>query len=289
MANIRLIRRRIRGVQSTSKITRAMEMIATSKMKRAQEAGVAGRPYDAKICQLIADLASVTSRGGGVAHPLFRKREEKKIAIVHITPDRGLTGGLNGNINRKTLSFIDQRKVAAIVVLVGRKGIDFIRRTGLDIRAEFFGLGDKPGLMDTTAIARVVMNDYNAGLVDAVYLTFARFVSTMLQIPTTDKLMPIEPETKEAVVLSDFLFEPDASAVLDHLLPRFVEMRIYQAILESIASEQSARMVAMRSATENAQELVEHLTLVYNKARQEAITTELLDITGGVAALEKLG
>jgi len=283
MANIRLIGRRIRGVQSTSKITRAMEMIATSKMRRAQEAGLAGRPYDEKIQQVIADLAAIQT--GEALHPLLQRREVSKIAIVHITPDRGLCGGLNANINRRTAAFILEQSIPVSIVAVGRKGIDFMRRHAREIRAEFTRLGDRPELFDTLPISRVVIDDYTNGLVDMVYLVYARFVSTMTQTPVIEQILPIEPAVLPALENVDYIYEPSSVAVLGELLPRFVEMQVYHAILESIASEQSARMVAMRNATDNANELIEDLTLMYNKARQEAITKELLDIAGGAEAV----
>lgn len=286
MANIRLIRRRIRGVQSTAKITRAMEMIATSKMRRAQEAGVAGRPYDQKIRQVIADLAALRY-SGEVPHPLLQRRPVKKIAIIHISPDRGLCGGLNANLNRKTGGFILGQDKPVTLVCVGRKGLDFMRRYGRELRAEFTGLGDRPTLFDVLPIARIVNDDYTSGHVDEVYLVYARFVSTMVQAPVMEKLLPIEPATVAPSQNVEYIYEPAPQSVLGALLPRFVEMEIYHAILESIASEQSARMVAMRNATENANDLIQHLTLLYNKARQEAITTELLDITGATAALQQ--
>jgi F-type H+-transporting ATPase subunit gamma len=285
MANIRLIRRRIRGVQSISKITRAMEMIATSKMRRAQEAGTAGRPYDQKIRQVIADLAAIPHTGE--VHPLLRRREIKKIAIVHISPDRGLCGGLIANLNRKTGSFILGQKTPVTIVSVGRKGIDFMHRSNREVRAEFSQLGDRPSLLDTLAIPRIIIDDYTSGYVDEVYVAYTRFISTMVQTPVMEKLLPIEPPVATKVNSTDFDYEPTSEDVLSALLPRFIEMEIYHAILESIASEQSARMVAMRSATDNAAELVQDLTLMYNKARQEAITTELLDISGGAAALSR--
>jgi len=283
MANIRLIGRRIRGVQSTSKITRAMEMIATSKMRRAQEAGLAGRPYDEKIQQVIADLAAIQT--GEALHPLLQRREVNKIAIVHITPDRGLCGGLNANINRRTAAFILEQSAPVTIVAVGRKGIDFMRRHAREIRAEFMRLGDRPELFDTLPISRVVIDDYTDGLVDMVYLVYARFVSTMTQTPVMEQILPIEPAVLPALENVDYIYEPSSIAVLGELLPRFVEMQVYHAVLESIASEQSARMVAMRNATDNANELIEDLTLMYNKARQEAITKELLDIAGGAEAV----
>jgi F-type H+-transporting ATPase subunit gamma len=284
LANIRLIRRRIRGIQSTAKITRAMEMIATSKMRRAQERGLAGRPYSEKIQQVLADLAALP-REGKALHPLLQSRPVTKIGILHITPDRGLCGGLNTNINRRVASFILEQSVPVALVTVGRKGRDFMRRYGRDIRAEFTGLGDRPGLLDTLPISRIIIDDYTNGVIDLVYLIYARFVSTMVQRPITQQILPVEPAEIPGAQNVDYIYEPGPAAVLGELLPRFVEMQVYHAILESIASEQSARMVAMRNATDNANELIEELTLMYNKARQELITKELLDITGGAAAL----
>jgi F-type H+-transporting ATPase subunit gamma len=285
LANIRQIRRRIRGVQSTAKITRAMEMIATSKMRRAQEAGVAGRPYDEKIRQVISDLAALTQSGEAL-HPLLQRRPVERIAVVHITPDRGLCGGLNANINRTTASFLLEQTVPVTLITVGRKGNEFMRRVGRDIRAEFTRLGDRPSLLDTLPISRIVIDDYTNGLVDMVYLAYVRFVTTMVQTPVMEQLLPVKPMELPALENVEYIYEPGSAEVLGALLPRFVEMEVYHAILESIASEQSARMVAMRNATESAKELIEDLTLMYNKARQESITTELLDIAGGAAALK---
>jgi len=284
MANIRLIRRRIRGVQSIAKITRAMEMIATSKMRKAQERGLAGRPYAEKIRQVISDLAAIP-QGDKPLHALLQRRPAAKIAIVHVTPDRGLCGGLNANINRSAGSFIVAQKIPVSVVCVGRKGVDFMRRYGRDIRAEFTWLGDQPSLLDTLAISRIIIDDYTSGLIDAAYVSYTKFVTTMTQKASMEPILPVEPAVIPQSQNVDYIYEPDSGSVLAGLLPRFVEMQVYHAILESIASEQSARMVAMRNATDNAKDLVDDLTLTYNKARQESITKELLDITGGVAAL----
>ena len=284
MATIREIRRRIKSVQSTAKITKAMEMIAASKMRRAQERDLAGRPYADLMRQVLGDLAA-QRQAGDVIHPLLIQRPVNRIALVLITPDRGLCGGLNANVNRKAASFILEQGVPATIVAVGRKGRDFMMRCGEEVRAEFTRLGDQPSLADVLPIARVVIDDYSAGLVDEVYLCYAQFVTTMVQRLAIWRLLPVEPATIEARLNVGYIYEPYPSAVLAELLPRFVEMEIYHAIFESIASEQSARMVAMRAATDNANELIEHLTLTYNKARQEAITKELLDITGGAAAL----
>jgi len=284
MADIRLIRRRIRGIQSTAKITRAMEMVAASKMRRAQERGLAGRPYSEKIHQVLADLAALPQEGKPM-HPLLQRRPVTKIGIVHITPDRGLCGGLNTNVNRMTASFILEQSVPVSIIAVGGKGLDFMRRYGRDILAEFTRLGDRPSLFDTLPISRIIIDDYTNGVIDLVYLVYAQFISTMLQRPILQQILPVEPAAIPMGQNVDYIYEPGSSLVLGELLPRFVEMQVYHAILESIASEQSARMVAMRNATDNANELIQDLTLMYNKARQEAITKELLDITGGAAAL----
>jgi F-type H+-transporting ATPase subunit gamma len=284
LANTRTIRRRIRGVQNTAKITRAMEMIASSKMRKAQERGLAGRPYSDKIKQVIADLAALNQTDSEI-HPLLKKRPVKKIEVIHITPDRGLSGGLDANINRKTSTFILQQQEPVSVVLVGRRGIDYMRRYGRDIRAEFSRLGDKPSLIDTLPISRIVIEDYTSGVCDKVYLAYAQFINTMHQTPVIQQLLPVEPLESNQTQNQDFIFEPSAQAVLGRLLPRFIESEVYHAILESIASEQSARMVAMRNATESANDLLNSLTLAYYKARQESITSELLDIVGGASAI----
>ena len=284
MANIRVIRSRMRGIQNITKITRAMEMIATSKMRRAQERGLAGRPYSEKIRQVIADLVALPTSGRAL-HPLLQRRPPAKIAIVHIAPDRGLCGGLNTSINRRAASFILEQNMPATFICVGRKGLDYMLRQGRDVRAEFTWLGDQPGLLDTLPISRIIIDDYTNGVIDAAYLSYAQFASTMVQRPVVQPLLPVEPAEIPQEQNVDYIYEPSPDVVLAGLLPRFVEMQVYHAILEAIASEQSARMVAMRNATENGKELIDDLTLMYNKARQESITKELLDITGGVAAL----
>ena len=286
MANIRLIRRRIRGIQNIAKITRAMEMIAASKMRKAQDRGLAGRQYSEKITQVIASLAALSQEQAN--NPLLSGRTNpKRIEMVLITPDRGLSGGLVSGMNRKAASFILSEGLPTSVVAVGRKGLEFMRRTSQDVVAELTNLGDKPSLLQTLPISRVVIDDFTSGKVDAVYLAYASYVSAAVQTPVVKKLLPVTPAAATVGIANEYIFEPNAASVLSALLPRFVEMQIYHAILESIASEQSARMMAMRNATDNADELITDLTLVYNKARQESITTELLDIIGGAAALAK--
>lgn len=283
MANIRLIRRRTRSVQNTAKITKAMEMVATSKMKRAQDRVIAGRPYAEKMWQVIANLASHPE---GTAHPLMQKREINRIAIIHITTDRGLCGGLNTNVNRNTGSFILEQTMPSVLITVGKKGKDFMVRNGQNIRAEFTAMPDRPSLLDTLAISNIVIDDYTKGYADKVYISFNKFITTMTQQPVVQQILPVETTESQQNQEVEYIYEPNRKTVLANLLPRYVEMQIYHSILEAIASEQSARMVSMRNATENAKDLISDLTLIYNKARQEMITKELLDIVGGVEALK---
>jgi F-type H+-transporting ATPase subunit gamma len=259
-----------------------MEMVATSKMRRAQDRDLAGRPYAEKIQRVLSDLVA---HEGGFAHPLLARRELKRIEIIHITPDRGLCGGLNSNMNRSTAAFVVEQSSPSVLITIGRKGRDYMLRYGREVRAEFTGIGDRPSLVDTLPISRIVIDAYSNGFADAVYLAYTRFVTTMTQRPVLQQLLPVEPAPREHGGQADYIYEPARRLVLAQLLPRFVEMEVYHAILESIASEQSARMVAMRNATENASEVVQDLTLMYNKARQEMITKELLDITGGAEAI----
>jgi len=284
MANIRLIQRRIRSIKNTAKITKAMEMIATSKMKRAQDRVISGRPYAEKMRQVLADLAATQPEG--TVHPLMQRRDVNRIAIIHVTADRGLCGGLNANVNRNTGSFILEQTAPSVLITVGRKGRDFMTRNGRELRAEFTAIPDRPTLFDTLPISHIVIDDYTQGYVDMVYLAFNRFVTTMTQQPVMQQLLPIETIEAKQTREIDYIYEPNSQIVMAELLPRYIEMQVYHSILEAIASEQSARMVAMRSATENANELIDDLTLMYNKARQEMITKELLDIVGGVEALK---
>jgi len=285
MVSPKILRRRIRSVQSTAKITRAMEMIATAKMKKAQDTAIAGRPYSDKIMHIIADLSAQAAAGGAV-HPLLVARPVNKIGILHITTDRGLCGGLNTNLNRLVGNFILDQKVPATVITVGSKGRDFMRRSMREIRAEFTKMGDRPKMADTMAISQILIDDYTGGLYDRVYIAYSRFVNLMSQKPTLELLLPVEPAQLPKTVSPEYIFEPNAMHVLGELLPRFVEMQVYHSILESIASEQSARMMAMRNATDNAYDVIAELTLTLNKARQEMITKDLLDIVAGVEGLK---
>jgi len=285
MASLRQIRRRIRSIENTGKVTKAMEMIAASKMRRAQTSVLAGRPYSEKIQDVIANLAAQPSEQDTV-QPLLERREVKRIQIVQITPDRGLCGGLHSNLNRRVAQFISQQEVPINVISVGRKGRDFMVRYGQDVKAVFIGLGDRPVVADTTAISRMVVEDYSEGNSDQVFLSYMKFGSTTVQEPVVQQLLPIVPAELRADQRVGYIYEPDSSTVLESLLPRFVEMQIYHAVLELIASEQSARMVAMRNATDSASEMASDLTLVANKVRQESITNELLDLMAGAAGVK---
>ncbi len=280
MASIKILRRRIKSIQGTAKITRAMEMIATAKLRRTQQQALAGRPYSQKIHQVISNLAIEPRIKGGIP-PLLQKRDVKKVYIVHMTTDRGLCGGLNTNLNRMMARFVLDQKVPVDLITVGRKGRAFARSSGLKMYAEFTGIGDRATIRETLPISRILIDDYTKGVVDLVYLAYPDFVSTMLQKPAIETLLPVEPAKLPTGQIGEYIYEPNASAVLNELLPRFVEMQVYHAALELIASEQSARMVAMRNASEAAQDMIESLTLTLNKARQESITKEISEITGG--------
>ena len=284
MPSVRQIRRRIQSVENTAKITKAMSMIAASKMRRSQELALRGRPYSERMRNLLADLAAQPQEDENI-HPLLRRREIKNVEIVHITPDRGLTGGLNSNINRAAAQFVLDHTGQVSVIAAGKKGRDFMVRYGTDVRAVFTDLPDYPSLADVAPIAHLIIDEYTRENVDAVYMVYADFVSTTVQRPVVEPLLPVMPAELRPQEAVGYIYEPDALSVLSGLLPRFVEMQLYHAVLEGGASEQSARMVAMRNATDNADEMAEDLTLVMNKARQESITTELLDIVGGAAAV----
>ena len=263
-------------------------MVAASKMRRAQEQVISARPYAEKIRQVLGDLAAQQLGGGdGETHPLLHRRTVRKSLVVHVTPDRGLCGGLTGNINRLVGQHIVDAEVPVSVVAVGKKGQDFMIRSRQDVVGMFGDLGDRPSLADTLPITHLVEGLYSNGDVDRVVLCYSKFVNTVVQEPTTLQILPVEPpDGLNSVAGAGPIFEPGETEVFGALIPRFLEMQVYEAVLESIASEQSARMVAMRNATEAASDMVEALTLDMNKVRQESITNELLDLVGGVAALE---
>jgi F-type H+-transporting ATPase subunit gamma len=282
----REIRRRIRSVRNISQITRAMEMVSASKMRRAQQNVTASRPYAERIDAMISDLAALQlDQEELAAFPLLARREIRNVGVLLVTPDKGLTGPLNSNILRRAGRFILEEASAPVrVVAVGKKGRDFMVRTRQDVIAEFTGLNENTNPEDIATVTQIVIDDYVHERVDAVYLVYAKFENTLTQVPTVQQLLPIEPKAGSGEY-NDYIFEPSGFEVLTELLPRLVETQIYQAILENIASEHSARMVAMRNASDNAKELVGELTLSYNKARQAQITQEVSEIAAGANAM----
>jgi F-type H+-transporting ATPase subunit gamma len=283
VASQREIRRRIGSVRNIKQITRAMQFVAASKLKRAQDATLASRPYSEKIDEVLADLAAVLT---AEEHPLLQRREGGTRLIVLLTTDRGLAGALNTNVIRFASRTITDSQGDIALVTVGRKGNAAMRRARVPIAASFEGFGDRPTFADVTPLSRLVVDDYLNGTYDSVDLIYPRFMSTLSQRPELDTLLPVEPtEDESGIPGHQFIFEPDASTVLQSLLPRYVATRIYQAVLETTASEQSARMVAMKNATENAEELIDDLTLTYNKVRQANITREMVEIATGANAL----
>lgn len=285
MPSTREIRRRIRSVKNTAQITRAMEMISAVKMRRAQAAVLASRPYAERLALLLSRLAAHPLTEGG--HPLLQRRPIERVGLVLITSDRGLCGALNVGVLRHAASLMLETSAPTSIIAVGRKGRDWMVRHGRNVVAEVSKLGDRPALLDTAPIARLVADGYAQGRFDAVYLVYSEFVSTTTQRVAQRELLPVEPAVEAERHFAEYIFEPDPVTVLNQLLPRFVEVQIYQAVLESLASEHSARMVAMHNATQNAQEVIQDLTLTYNKTRQDGITKEILEIASGAEALRR--
>lgn len=285
------VRRRIRSVKNTAQITKAMQMVASSKMRRAQDRVQQARPYAEQIRALVSRLANASGSDLGEGIELLRERPVRTIGVIIISPDRGLCGALPGNINRRAMltaqeqqnKFAQQGQRPGIdYVAVGRKGRDFIIRTQQRMIAEFVNYGDKPTLNDARAIAQVAVDAFQKGEVDAVFLVYAKFVNTVTQQPTSVQLLPVLPPEEEGGHKTiEYIYEPDARSIFEALLPRYVDVQVYQALLEAVASEQSAKMVAMKNATDNANDLIHDLTLAYNKARQSSITTQILEVVAG--------
>ncbi|MEQ8201567.1 MAG: ATP synthase F1 subunit gamma [Syntrophomonadaceae bacterium] len=287
-AGVREFKRRIRSVKSTQQITKAMKMVAAAKLRRAQEAAEASRPYTETLQGTLARLVGISN---DVEHPLLVKRPEvTKVGYIVVTADRGLCGGYNTNIIRAAVDALaaDERKPERGMIAVGRKARDFFRKRG-GLEAEFINLGDKVNYADAREIAQYIMNAYENEEFDEIYLVYARFVNALRQIPTVEKILPIEPpeETAASEIKVEYIYEPSAEEILLNLLPRYVGSLIYHAMLEGKASEHGARMTAMGNASENAGEIIDNLTLKMNKVRQAAITDEILDIVGGAEALKK--
>ena len=291
MPGTKEIRVKIRSVQSTRKITKAMEMVAASKMRKAQERMRHARPYGDKIRVIAAHLAHANTE---YRHPFLQKPEGvKDVGLIVITSDKGLCGGLNTNALRLAINSVRdwQNEGRSVhVTAIGNKGFGFMQRMGANIVSHLVGVGDAPHMDKLIGPVKVMIDQYAAGKIGAVYLVYTRFVNTMKQEPVLEQLMPL-PEDKLTEDQAarrehwDYLYEPEARVVLDQLLIRYVEQIIYQAVAENIASEQSARMVAMKAASDNASNVIDSLTLVYNKSRQAAITKELSEIVGGAAAV----
>ena len=292
MPSLRDIRRRIRSIRNTAKITKAMELVAASRLRRAQMRVTAARPYADAMRQLIAELGGLAPSGGEALHPLLVQREVRNVGVLLVTPDRGLAGALNTNIIRRGTEVIlesergDGREVQ--IVTVGRKGQDFLVRRGRHLLGTFIGIIDRVTYDDVIPIARVIMDSFINGSVDRALLVYPRFISTLTQRPEVVQLLPIErPQTEGQGQQRrlDYIFEPDPESILQQLLPRYIEVQIYQAILETAASFFSAQMVAMRNATDNANDLVQSLSLTYNKVRQANITREVTEIASAAEAM----
>lgn len=290
MANTREIRRRIRSAKNVSQITRAMEMVSASKMRKAQRNVLAARPYADRLRDVMSELMARMVGGSRRGTLLEVRPTVRRVGLIAITPDRGLCGSLISNILRRTGRFVlDQRQQGREVEIatLGKKGRDFAVRTHLPLVAEETQLGDTPSLEAILGVATTVISGFREGQYDEVYVIYSEFVNTLVQRPALKRLVPIEPpaETGGGQARVDYTYEPDQEQVLEELLPRYVEVQVYQALLESIASEHSARMIAMRNATDNAKDLVRDLTLSFNKARQTNITNEVSEIATGALAL----
>ena len=304
MAGAREIRSKIKSVANTRKVTRALEMVSASKIRRAQDLMRASRPYAKHMRRVIAHVAQATT---DFRHPALREREVKRVGYIIVSTDRGLCGGLNANLFRKLLGEIrewEDQGVEVDVVAIGQKASAFFRRVKVNMAASVSHLGDRPKLEKLVGVIKVMNDAYMQGRVDRVYLCFNDFINTMSQRPRTDALLPLPavakqiaetvpdaetPSAQTAMVNRengwDYIYEPEAEPVISHLLERYIEALVYHAVLENLASEHAARMVAMKSASDNATKAIDTLTLIYNKARQAAITQEISEIVGGAAAV----
>lgn len=287
MASAKEIRTKIASVQSTQKITKAMEMVAASKMRKTQERMAASRPYAETMRKVIGHIALGNLE---YKHPYLEQRDIKRVGYLIISTDRGLCGGLNINLFKKTLSDMkgwSDKGVAVEVALIGSKATGFFSSAGAKVVAQTNGLGDTPSLSDLIGPVKVMLQAYDEGRLDQLHVVYNKFVNTMSQVPTIDQLLPL-PKPDENDIPNhkwDYLYEPDPKPLLDTLLSRFIESQVYQGVVENLACEQAARMVAMKAATDNAGNLINDLKLVYNKARQASITQELSEIVSGAAAV----
>jgi F-type H+-transporting ATPase subunit gamma len=286
MPGTKEIRSKIASVKSTQKITKAMQMVATSKMRRAQERMRQARPYAEQMRNVLGHLAEANP---DYRHPFLQTREPQAVGIIVISTDRGLAGALNANVFKQTLTLLRewQGKGASVsLCLIGSKGMNFFRRLGLPVLAAVAHLGDRPHVKDLIGTVKVMLDAYRAGQLDRLFLVSAHFVNTMTQKPAVEQLLPIEAIDTEGLQEHwDYIYEPDAAGVLDVLLMRYIESQVYRGAVENVASEMAARMIAMGAASDNAGKLITELQLIYNKARQAAITKEISEIVGGAAAV----
>ena len=287
MAGSKEIRTKIKSVENTRKITKAMEMVAASKMRKAQDRMTAARPYAEKIREVAAHLSHAQSE---YKHPFIIQREKiKNIGLIVVTSYKGLCGGLNTNVLRSSISQIkDWEKEGKKVQIsaIGNKAISFMGRVGADIRSQVSGMGDTPHMEDLLGAIKVMLDSFVSGEIDQLYICYTKFINTMKQEPNMEQLLPLSGDKTETPDSAwDYIYEPDATLVIDALLSRYIETLIYHGVAENMASEQSSRMVAMKAASDNAGNVIDELTLVYNKARQAAITKEISEIVGGAAAV----
>jgi F-type H+-transporting ATPase subunit gamma len=287
MAGAREIRTKIKSVQNTRKVTRALEMVSASKIRKAQELMRASRPYARLMRQMIGHIARANTE---YKHPfLVERKDVKRVGYVVISTDRGLAGGLNSNLFRKLLAEIrthQQNGVEVDIVAIGSKAVAFFKRLKVNLVATITHLGEKPRVEQLIGVIKVVLDGYSEGRIDRLHVVYNDFVNTMTQKPTIDQLLPLPPSGDVVQQHDwDYIYEPDAATILEHVLTRYIESLVYQGVLENLASEHAARMVAMKSASDNATKLIGTLQLVYNKARQAAITQEISEIVGGAAAV----
>ncbi len=286
MIGLKALRRRIASIKSTQQITRAMKMVAAARLRRAHERIIEARPYADKMREV---LQSLSLRTDPTTHPLLKRREMRRVELLAITTDRGLCGSFNQNVFRMVEQFIREKKPAyeeIALTVVGRKGLDYFRRRSVPIIREYAGRFREIDYPVAAVIGKDLVEDYTNEAVDGVFLVYNEFRSPLVQRVMVKDLLPIEPLKVEPDYYAvEYIYEPSADAILSELLPRYVEVQIFRALLESLAGEHGARMTAMGAATENAQEMMEKLALVYNKARQSAITKEMMEIVGGVEAL----
>jgi F-type H+-transporting ATPase subunit gamma len=296
MPSTREIRRRMRSIKNMAQITKAMQMVASSKMRRAQERVQESRPYTEQLRGLVSRLARVAGEDVGDEAELLRRRPIRNVGYLLVTPDRGLSGALPSNINRKAASSAlelqnelakEGQRPGMHYIAVGRKGRDFVLRSQQQLVAEFTNYGDRPSINDASAIAQVAVDAFLKEEVDVVYLVYPKFVNTVTQTPTVVQLLPVEPPAEQGGQPEkvEYIYEPNPQEIFQALLPRYVDVQVYQALLETVASFYSAQMVAMKNATDSANDLLQDLTLTYNKARQAAITTQILEVVSGAEAL----